>query len=577
MAPALTQATPHQRCCPAGNGPSSPAGPLALLHHPAVSPRARRKPVWPDDGPKRTRKCSGARASSVTLNSERSTNSYEARPRHSDTELSECNEELDGAETLDPAPLANGSPAAEGDGDGDGAMGLEPTASGDRMEMDAPPLAAESPRKASELAEVGIDVDPATVDAILDVMTGIDVEHMELALPEMDEAPGAESGPPEPAGRLPPVDKEAEVERRLAEVRSRQLAIETRCQTLLKRAGRVQSRHVGRHVADQVAHFVAYAKETLAIGAKGRPGHHGANGANLYGWAEDGRLPTREEVRNIPTATLVNLVSRLQAPPVSYLSNRRYFGLPAKSGGQQGTHHHHHHQQRPGAQLSSQVAESIEEVAGLWEAQLRYLQRHDDPDATESSSGGESDDETIDPAPAPVETTDPASSSVHPLPAVKPVSTYVTFFSRVKLFPTISTVPPETVDSGLAPVLALSQEPSPAGANARVARVGVTRGRKRGKWVDRCVRSGAGEPRVARVIFASIHSVAAKRAARTSDDGKSAVCREALCNVLVAVTSRVAKVRSPPFDLRQINKGRAGEALCRSTVGSRTLGNSGIS
>lgn len=38
----------------------------------------------------------------------------------------------------------------------------------------------------------------------------------------------------------------------------------------------------------------------------------GVGGANLYGWAEDGRLPTREEVRNIPTATLVNLVSRLQ-------------------------------------------------------------------------------------------------------------------------------------------------------------------------------------------------------------------------------------------------------------------------
>lgn len=239
-------------------------------------------------------------------------------------------------------------------------------------------------------------------DVILDV-----IKSMETGCAELYDHPAETK---QPVSGPAAVDKEAEVERRLAEARATQQAIEARCQTLLRRAGRLQSRQVSRHVADQVAHFVDYARETLSLGATGHPaGSSGAAGSN-YGWAEDGRLPTREEVRNIPTATLVNLVSRLQAPPVSYLSNRRYFGLPSRSTQQLSSN-------RPKRQLNSQVAETLEEVAGLWEAQLRYLQRCDDPDATESSSGGESDDD----APPVLEAVEAAAEGA-PLPA-KPIST----------------------------------------------------------------------------------------------------------------------------------------------------------
>lgn len=239
------------------------------------------------------------------------------------------------------------------------------------------------------------------------------------------------------------VDKEAEVERRLCEARTKQQQIEQRCQTLLRRAGRLQSRHVSRHVADQVANFVVYARETLSLGTSGggRGSHTGAGGVNLYGWAEDGRLPTREEVRNIPTATLVNLVSRLQAPPVSYLSNRRYFGLSSRSANQGGgsggsqqqqqqqhpLHAHHmqqQHQQKSAQKLSTNVAETLEEVAGLWEAQLRYLQRHDDPDATESSSGGESDDDMPVPPQAPVNLYTPTAATTITTPTVAGSSSF---------------------------------------------------------------------------------------------------------------------------------------------------------
>ena len=324
-------------------------------------------------------------------------------------------------------------------------MGLHPTAPGDRMDLDSPPMVVQTPGKTPEwtattntstTAEEGsLEETEDSVQDIIDVIKSMEVDQCtdigltvaeqqllrDAAVAVMEDVATL----PVSAGQTAPavIDKEAEVERRLAEARTKQQQIEARCQTLLRRAGRLQSRHVGRHVADQVAHFVTYAKETLSIGAKGRGGHHGAAGSNLYGWAEDGRLPTREEVRNIPTATLVNLVSRLQAPPVSYLSNRRYFGLTnrptAPSTGQQQQQHQQHgiNNNQTGRQLSSQMAETLEEVAGLWEAQLRYLQRHDDPDATESSSGGESDDETTPPAviepflPTPTSTTSTTTSN----------------------------------------------------------------------------------------------------------------------------------------------------------------------
>ena len=305
-----------------------------------------------------------------------------------------------------------------------GTMGLEPTASGgDRMDLDAPlpPVmkalhtdwpAADSPKHEDEaLSAFPPELFPTdNVDDLLDAI-GDDME------PEADRNAATNGGGLEALNKLSVAEqqllrdaadavmsvvgaddstaKDVAVDLKLEEVRCRQQQIEQRCQTLLRRAGRLQARHVSRHVADQVSNFVTYAKDTLGVERDSRSRH---NGTNLYGWAEDGRLPTREEVRNIPTATLVNLVSRLQAPPVSYLSSRRYFALsrssasaascgrqvPANSSGA-----------KTGVQLSTHVAQTLEEVAGLWEAQLRYLQRRDDPDATESSSGGESDDDVL--------------------------------------------------------------------------------------------------------------------------------------------------------------------------------------
>lgn len=336
-------------------------------------------------------------------------------------------------------------------------MGLQPTSPGDRMDLDSSPLQAPKtdwssttvpdPSNPTSLEEDGIvsthvgegeEEEHSVEDVILDVIKSMEAgDHQPscLGLSEAEQqllrdavaflpetgSSNSNSNVSAPTTTTAIVfDKAAEVERRLAEARSKQQAIEARCQSLLRKAGRLQSRHVSRHVADQVSNFVAFARDTLSLGGTSGGRHAGGPGtANLYGWAEDGRLPTREEVRNIPTATLVNLVSRLQAPPVSYLSNRRYFGLPSKSSGSQQQHHAARHQQ-----LSSQVAETLEEVAGLWEAQLRYIQRCDDPDATESSSGGESEDDT----PAHLQTgaelglNDPTNLESTPTP-IKPVST----------------------------------------------------------------------------------------------------------------------------------------------------------
>ena len=488
MAPALTQATPHQRCCPPNSTttpsltliPSAKHSPSSLIDSRGVDHHQ----VWPSrccgssatSGPVKTdtrRPAKCRKNSSVVIGKEIARSEELTKSRGG-----QGGGVADGQGALDPPPtivkavaapgppptigqgtdLANTITSAaavaprssapnNGGGGGRGAspsslngnattiMGLHPTAPGDRMDLDSPPLVVQTLGKTANhtvgwtSADTVPDVaeEEATVDDILDVIKSMEVGDQcgdigltiaeqqllrEAAAAVMDDATAAALPVSEPA-LLVIEDKEAEVERRLTEARSKQQQIEARCQTLLRRAGRLQSRHVGRHVADQVAHFVAYAKETLSIGAKGRSGHHGVGGSNLYGWAEDGRLPTREEVRNIPTATLVNLVSRLQAPPVSYLSNRRYFGLPNRStpaGHQQPNGGNNIN--RTTRQLSANMAETLEEVAGLWEAQLRYLQRHDDPDATESSSGGESDDEPPPVASTAAETPILSSSSM---------------------------------------------------------------------------------------------------------------------------------------------------------------------
>ena len=58
--------------------------------------------------------------------------------------------------------------------------------------------------------------------------------------------------------------KETLTAQRLEQVRTRQQRVEQRCQSLLRRAGRLQSRRVSRHVADQVSEFVRHAKDTLS-------------------------------------------------------------------------------------------------------------------------------------------------------------------------------------------------------------------------------------------------------------------------------------------------------------------------
>lgn len=533
MAPALTQATPHQRCCPLNSSSNVPPS-LTLLpksHHSSVLKETRE--VWPSRccgtiGPVKTTDIRNPRNTKCRKNSgglvvagsgqeiARSDDLTKSRGGGGGGGVGSVGSIADGQGILDPPPTivnkalaAPGPPPTIGQGtdlahittsatavaprssppsngggrgvspsiNGSANMGLHPTAPGDRMDLDSPPLVVQTAGKPPEWSatttttsttEDGspevVEEAEASVQDILDAIKSMEVEHcadIGLSVTEQQLLRDAAAAVMEDAvlpaceESTPVVDKEAEVDRRLNEARNKQQQIEARCQTLLRRAGRLQSRHVGRHVADQVAHFVTYAKETLSIGGKGRGGLHGTGESNLYGWAEDGRLPTREEVRNIPTATLVNLVSRLQAPPVSYLSNRRYFGLSNRStgsaAGQQQQQSSANNINRTGRQLSSQMAETLEEIAGLWEAQLRYLQRHDDPDATESSSGGESDDESAPAAiiepfmPTPTssttnetavaDSTTAASASSHagpttstpvsglPIPAAKPVST----------------------------------------------------------------------------------------------------------------------------------------------------------
>ena len=333
-------------------------------------------------------------------------------------------------------------------------MGLQPTAPGDRMDLDTPvppvlkglggmeSVPPESTESTEGIGQVFPPVDMEDIlDISMDVMSSMDGCTGDLVESVQSSGGGGVHGTPPLDQGLDALNKlfmddvepgtPAALDAKLRVIGAKQQVIEQRCQTLLRRAGRLQSRHVSRHVSDQLADFVTFAKDTL--GVKRQDGRS-SNGSNLYGLAEYyGRLPTREEALNLPTAELVNLVSRWQAPPISYLSNRHYFALGSKSAVPSPAVTSSK-SAAAAAHLTTQVAETLNEVSGLWEAQLRYIQRHDDPDATESSSGGETDDET----PAPVEqfpafvagnianvvVSEPVDGSQQPPPS-KPVSTSV--------------------------------------------------------------------------------------------------------------------------------------------------------
>lgn len=175
------------------------------------------------------------------------------------------------------------------------------------------------------------------------------------------------------------------------ELKSKQHALERRTQHLLRRLRRLQSKGVEAHLHSQLRSFVDYQRKNLQIVAKTIK-----NTASSNNVAEvKTELFSSDDVKNLSTAALVNLVRRLQSSrptvalsqlkesqPSLVLLSQRLNNSSKSDNGPTGV-----------LMIDKSTAEESTHVSGLLSTNLHHMQTCLDSDATESSSGGESCDE----------------------------------------------------------------------------------------------------------------------------------------------------------------------------------------
>ncbi|KAK3106503.1 hypothetical protein FSP39_021317 [Pinctada imbricata] len=168
-----------------------------------------------------------------------------------------------------------------------------------------------------------------------------------------------------------------------ADVNQKQISLIRRNQHLMRRLRRLQARQLEMHCRNQVASFVSFQRRNLQTVANRSIGSQNISGQQSELKAE---LLKSEDVKNLSTSALVNLVRKIQA---SSMMNRR---LQVKSRDAEKELHHQPSVLNMDAEVSSESAR----VAGHLSTNMHHMQNAFDSDATESSSGGESCDEYDD-------------------------------------------------------------------------------------------------------------------------------------------------------------------------------------
>lgn len=168
----------------------------------------------------------------------------------------------------------------------------------------------------------------------------------------------------------------SEVRQARAEASKKQAQLERRAEFLQRRLRRVEGHQMESHVRLQLAHFIEYQRNNLQTVAKtiSPSASIGDNSGDLKAEL------ISDEVKNLSTAALVNLVRRLQATQ----------SVP-----------HHQPAVKPEVtnvlMMDRDVRHESKATAEKLQMNLNFMQSALDSDATESSSGGESgDDEDLD-------------------------------------------------------------------------------------------------------------------------------------------------------------------------------------
>lgn len=183
--------------------------------------------------------------------------------------------------------------------------------------------------------------------------------------------------------------KEGLAKTRLQELNTRQVSLERRADCLFRRIQKLQARQVEKHVSDELSAFVEYHQKALEIPSKREKLQLALIGGNANSTSNadiKAEILQSEDVKNLSTAALVNLVRKLESSHGSAL-RQKYVTL------QQIRASDKVESTTTAVKLSKDVCSEMDRVAGTLQSNLRHLENTLDSDATESSSGGESCDE----------------------------------------------------------------------------------------------------------------------------------------------------------------------------------------
>lgn len=157
------------------------------------------------------------------------------------------------------------------------------------------------------------------------------------------------------------------------DVTRKQQFLERRAERLMKRLLRLQAHQAASHTQHQLSGFVNSQHknlQTMANSIKSPSSTHSSNDLKT-------ELLQSEDVKNLSTASLVNLVRRLQASQITLRQRLTSSNTESRSV----------------LTLDEDLCDEIDTTSGLLSTTLRHTESAVDSEATESSSGGESCDE----------------------------------------------------------------------------------------------------------------------------------------------------------------------------------------
>lgn len=186
--------------------------------------------------------------------------------------------------------------------------------------------------------------------------------------------------------------KENRAKELMEDLHRKQLKLERRTEFILRRIRKIQIRHMGQHVGGEVAGLYEYVHRTLKRVKETIAPNELNDGIPVQSVAPRSELLSPEFIKPIGPSEVNELVRKLHVSTLQHSSIARqkppvkYFGSGSLDAS--------YTPLRSLVGLAPGVSTELERVAGTLQTELTVIESHLDSDATASSSGTESCDET---------------------------------------------------------------------------------------------------------------------------------------------------------------------------------------